>query len=365
MLLTRMTKRSTSLDVFVGLIICIFFSAQIGCTEPPITPTITIDSPQSGLTYEDESTVSLSFVQGSAPIYADSFLALNGSEDITSLFTVTQSGASGVIPLNDGSNTLTFSVSGSDGLQGEAVTVQYKTFPFEPDSLSGTITPMTSTQFNTEIHDEPVVGTTLPYFQQTYGVSASSFSQASKEEIFDQSTWDTTVVFRATVQTSTNFSGLQRAGTLRNPVNETVQFLKFTIPLSITKGQMIRHFTWLVIENHVEQYIIIDDGYESVIRMDYTDAQDPDTYSYQVNGEPVDLELLAAMAVSRALGGSNGCAWGIALGMIGIAGGSAIFFGSAMSGMAISGWLFANSMGAINMGMACSCNDMGTWPWCN
>jgi len=362
MLLTRITKRNHSLEVFVGLVLCTFLCAQMGCIEPP---TITVDSPQAGLTHKDEATVSLSFAEGSASVDVDSFSALNGSTDITSLLTVTASGANGVVPLGHGSNAFLFSVRGSDGAQGEARTVRYKTFPFEPASLSGIITPMTSVQFDTVIHEEKVVGTTLPCFEETYGIDPNAFAQASKEEILDQATGDTTVVFRAALRTSANLAASEAADSLRNPENETVTFHKLTVPLSITRGQMIRHFTWLVIENHREQYVIIDDGYESVIRMDYTDPDNPDTYAYQVNGEPVDLEMLAAMVASGALELSNSCAWGIAVGMIAIAGGTAFFFGSAMSGAAISGWLFANGMSAIGMGMSCSCGSMATYPWCS
>lgn len=84
---------------------------QVSCTPPNID----IQQPMPQVTEDEDTDVSLTFTPGISPIAPSTFEAFHNNADNSSEYTVTASGASTNLVLEDGGNHLSFRVSGTDG----------------------------------------------------------------------------------------------------------------------------------------------------------------------------------------------------------------------------------------------------------
>jgi hypothetical protein len=350
MLLNRFVKKSLGLQVGIEFLICSFICVQIGCIQPP---EVTVVQPTSGFTDEQNQSVSLNFTAGTAPINIASFTALQNDSDVSSLFNVNGQGATGSISLIDGANMLDFSVHGTDGGEGSAFACVYKNGSEEPQ-LSGEIGVLTSSQFDTQIYASMNAPNALANYAASYGVPAHSFSQSIHAEI--QAGGHDFQVYLATLA-SPETGSLAIAA---NP-NEKVEFVQVILPLSITHGTSPRDYTFLLIQNRIDKYVIIDNGEGGSFRIDYTDPDDSDTYTVQWywNGVPVD----PPGGVFAMAGLSTGCWMAIGGALFSTIGAAALIGATGFGGFWMGYWLMGKALSTYSLWSACGC-DMGTYPRC-
>ncbi len=356
MFLSRITKRSLGLEVFVKSTICVFFSTQMmGCPPPPpfAPPQMTVVEPENGFTDQDDQNVTLTFSQGTAPINTNSFSGLQNDESISSLFNIDAQGADAVIPLYDGANMLNFSVQATDGGSDEAFACVYKLGAEDPP-IVGEINVLTPSQFDTQVYSSMNAPNALSNYVADYGVSAHSFSEPMQAQV--EAEGHSFLVYTATLAKPQGV-GFRAAV---NP-NERISLVQVVLPYSITHGSIVRDYTFLIIQNEIDKYLIVDNGEGGSFRIDYLDPEDPGTWTTQWfwNGDPTDPQGAVMMR-----GLSAGCWAAIGGALFATITATTISITAPGAGWAVAVWITGKASSAFGLFTSCRC-DMGGYSRCN